>query len=317
MPTKQEAYARHYRHYMDCVPMEPPKDLDVPQILLALERAYNDLQHDSTSSKLANSFINTVNRFARYLGFKGSYQDRIAWGQRALKVAETREDKPAVAELCASTIAWPLLQLGDYDRAQEYCKRGLDAAIESNTPRWAGEASRILSGIARDRKQSDEAGMWARRAYGYARQCVPVDRYVKLLKRGAVMDFGYADLLKGKYRKAERRFRVLLEIYIREDDKERIANFYAGLAITLLNQGRIDEAEELYKKAEVLGQALNSQVIIAEAEFGLAKVAEARAIQLRSRARLRFDQLGITRPGRAEQFVDLRTYAVEGRMPLF
>jgi tetratricopeptide (TPR) repeat protein len=298
---------KHCRHYLDQILVKPISNDDEGQILKAFETAYSDLQNRPLSSKLAELFIKAVNRFARYLGSKGSYRDRIVWGKKALEIAEEIGDNVAVAELCASTIAWPLLQQGKYDQAKEYCERGLNAALQSNSFRWAGEAARSLSGIARDLKQPEEALLWAKRAFRYARQAIPRDKFVILLKRGAVMDLGYAALLNGKYREAEKRFQALLRLYISEDDdKERIANFHGGLAIVLLNQGRVDEAEKLLNKAlEIASELQNNQVIIAETEFSLAIVADVRAHRLRLHAQHIFDQLGIERPSRSQQFVDL------------
>jgi hypothetical protein len=45
-----------------------------------------------------------------------------------------------------------------------------------------------------------------------------------MLKRGAVLDLGYAAILDRNYTGAERRFRILLRLVERDEDKERIAN---------------------------------------------------------------------------------------------
>jgi hypothetical protein len=128
-----------------------------------------------------------------------------------------------------------------------------------------------------------------------------------MLKRGAVLDLGYAAILDRNYTGAERRFRILLRLVERDEDKERIANRSMDVAFANLNQGLIPESSQLYERAFALGQELGSNIIVAEALSGLSKAEQARgnvarAKELALNAKRRFDGRGIIRPSRADQF---------------
>lgn len=294
-------------------------EAEQPNILLALSSAYDTWQHTPSDLELAELFIDSVSQLAGFLGNRGDLQGRVAWGKKALEVAKKIGHISSVAEVCASVIAWPLLQLGDYEQAKKYCEQGMQAALQCQELKWAGRAARSLSGIARDQSQAIDAEYWAKQAFRFSQQSRDMD-----LKKGALLDLGYAALLNHEYIGAEKRFRILAKLAEENLDKEKLANrsldlakeilanrsFDVGLAI--LNQGRVDEARKLYEKGFALAEELKSKVAIGEAEFGLAKVAEAsgdleRAKELNSSARHRFDLVGVTRLGRAEQFVEFRS----------
>ena len=274
-------------------------------ILLAFQRAYSEWQNGRIPMELAATFVSSVNSFARFLGYRGELQERINWGKQALEVAEQTGQLSAVAELCASTIAWPLLQIGNHEEAKKYCEQGIQAARQSKEPRWMGEAARTLSGIARDQNRGDESKDWAKRAFRYGREARD-----KRVKRGAVLDLGYAALLHQNYTAAERRFRLLLNLAKEDDDKERMANRSVAVAIALLDQGLTEEPFHLYQSALALGEELESEVIMGEAESLLGKIEQVRgdashAKELALSATRRFERVGIRRQSRAEQFVVL------------
>lgn len=278
-------------------------EADQQDIFRALAGVYEMCYNEPVQPDLCRVFVVAVKDFARFLGFRGELNERVRWGKAALSIAELLQDSSIIAELCASTIAWPLLQQGHYNDARYYCLRGLEVALSCNDDRWAGAAARSLSGVARDQMNAREAQHWAEQAMEIGER---VDD--RGLKRGASMDLAYAALLRRDFGEAERLMRSLLQLYVSEGDKERTANFCAGVAMTILNQRRTREAHELYVRALDLGRELESEVIMGEAEFGLAAVAELErkselALRLMMRGSDRFAKAGITRPSRAEQFV--------------
>ena len=119
-------------------------EADRPDIMSALVVARECCLPDDVEQ--CGLFIRAVGSVVRFLGFRNALNERVAWGKSALEVAELIGDMPAVAELCASAIAWPLLQLGKYDEAEHYCLEGLKAAEQCGDPRvgarWAGNATR-------------------------------------------------------------------------------------------------------------------------------------------------------------------------------
>src|SRR5215813_7313119 len=114
-------------------------EADRPDIMSALVVARECCQADDVEQ--CGLFIRAVGSVVRFLGFRNALSERVAWGKSALEVAKLIGDMPAVAELCASAIAWPLLQLGKYDEAERYCFEGLKAAEQCGDPRvgarWA------------------------------------------------------------------------------------------------------------------------------------------------------------------------------------
>ncbi|MEU6070641.1 hypothetical protein ABZ864_40925 [Streptomyces sp. NPDC047082] len=263
-------------------------------------------------------YIRAVGALARFLGFRNALSERVVWGKSALEVAELIGDDSAIAELCASTIAWPLLQLGHYPEAEQYCLQGLKAAQRCGNSRvaarWAGNASRSLSGIARDADDGLKAQHWAEKAAIYGRRCED-----ESLIRGAKLDFGYAALLLGDFEEAERLFAALLEEEERGGDEERIGNRSGDTALAIMNRALrsdvaaertrlCDQARANVERSLRLGEKIKHAVLVGECELALATLARIQGDEDEYRrfianGRRRFEELGIRRKGRAEQFV--------------
>lgn len=289
---------------------------DRANIMSALAVARKCCQADDVEQ--CGLFIRAVGSVVRFLGFRNALNERVAWGKSALEVAELIGDTPAVAELCASAIAWPLLQLGKYDEAEHYCLQGLKAAEQCGDPqvgaRWAGNAARSLSGIARDADDGRRAQHWASQAAMYARRCED-----PLLIRGAQLDFGYAALLLGNFDEAEQLFAELLAREERGEDAERTGNRSGDVAIALMNQALrsevaadrtrlCDQARTYLEHSRQLAEEISHMVLLGEIEISLATLAriqgdEAEFRRLMASGRRRFEELGISRQGRGEQFV--------------
>ncbi|MGW3150683.1 hypothetical protein ACWDG1_39780 [Streptomyces sp. NPDC001177] len=263
-------------------------------------------------------YIRAVGALARFLGFRNALSERVVWGKSALEVAELIGDDSAIAELCASTIAWPLLQLGHYPEAEQYCLEGLKAAQRCGNSRvaarWAGNASRSLSGIARDADDGLKAQHWAEKAAIYGRRCED-----ESLIRGAKLDFGYAALLLGDFEEAEHLFAALLEEEERGGDEERIGNRSGDTALAIMNRALrsdvaaertrlCDQARANVERSLRLGEKIKHAVLVGECELALATLARIQGDEDEYRrfianGRRRFEELGIRRKGRAEQFV--------------
>ena len=263
-------------------------------------------------------FIQSVTALARFLGFRNEFDERVRWGKAALEVAERLNDDLAIAELCASIIAWPLLQQGNHDEAKQYSLRGLAAAQRSGNSaiaaKWAGNAARTLSGIARDNMDGPDAYYWAEQAATYARSCSD-----GILIRGAELDFGYAALLRGDFLEAENRFRSLVEFEEKGHDEERISNRSGDLAIAITNRAirshsdaekfrLFEQVDVLIERGSSLAKKLNHPVMLGEGDIFRAVLARARGdeteyLRLIRSGRRRFAEIGIRRKGRAEQFI--------------
>jgi tetratricopeptide (TPR) repeat protein len=267
--------------------------------------AYEDEVHD---------LIRCIRCMAGHQGFRSEFRSRVEWGIRALALAERLDDSEHIAELCASTIAWPLLQLGEYAEARKHCSRGYAVARFRKLPRLAGLAARSLSGIARDLFIDDpeghpdyaaEALRWAKEAYECGRESGDYD-----LKTSAIFDLANAAMLQGNWRRAEKGYRVVVAVAERRKDMERYGARLGDLAHSLMCQGRIKEAQSLYEKAGKIAASIDSKVMTAENTFNLAAVERElgninEAERLTMEARKAFATLGIRRPSRIEQFLSL------------
>jgi hypothetical protein len=293
-------------------------EADRLDIMSKLKIAYDSCSEDDI--ELCQLFIHSVMSLARFLGFRNELDERVRWGKAALEIAELIQDQLAITELCASTISWPLLQQGKGEEAERYSLRGLEAARRCDDPmvaaKWAGNAARTLSGVARDRNDGETAYYWAGQVAEYAASCKD-----PLLIRGAELDFGYAALLRGDFLEAENRFQALATF---EDSKEakdieRIANRNGDVALAIMNQAirATDDAERvrlclraraIWERCRQLGEEINHRVVVAEAEGGLAIVARELGDadeyeRLIASCHRRFAELGISRGSRAEQFI--------------
>jgi hypothetical protein len=263
-------------------------------------------------------YINAVKALARFLGYRNALRERVAWGKSALEMAEIAGDDSSIAELCASIIAWPLLQLGEYRDAEYYCLEGLKAAERCDDPQvmhmWAGNACRSLSGISRDANDGLKAQHWAEEAARHGRHCED-----EALMRGARMDSGYAAMLLGNFEEAELLFFSLLEEEGRGKNEERIGNRSIDVALAVMNQAlrsgnavertrRCDYARANIERSLRIGESIKHTVLVGECEIAMATLAriqgdESEYQRLMVHARRRFEELGIRRKGRAEQFV--------------
>ena len=225
-------------------------------------------------------FIRAVGALVRFLGFRNALNERITWAKSALEVAKVLGDNEAIAELCASAIAWPLLQLGNYSEAEYYCLEGIRAAQLCSDPRvaarWAGNAARSLSGIARDADDGPKARHWATEAADYGDRCED-----ETLIRGAKLDFGYAALLLGNFEEAEHLFSTLLEQEECGDDDERIGNRSSDVALALMNRALrstvgserarlCSEARGYLERSKRLSEKIKHVVLLGECEISLA-----------------------------------------------
>ncbi|PJF37842.1 MAG: hypothetical protein CUN55_20025 [Phototrophicales bacterium] len=79
------------------------------------------------------------------------------------------------------------------------------------------------------------------------------------------------------------------------------------VGLSLINQQRFEDARLLYEEAFRLGENIHHEVIMGEAEAGLAKIEQIegnhlRANELISNTEHRFEVSGVSRLPRAEQF---------------
>jgi hypothetical protein len=288
-------------------------------VLAAIEWVYEATLAFPDERRIGATLVSLVNTYARYLGATANLEVRVLWGERAAKSASTLSDPEIVARLYSSTLAWPLLQLGRHEEARRYANLGLAAARNCNNlhvaDKWIAHSARMLAGAARDEKLADESHLWAIEAASRSAACGDAG-----LARGAVMDLGYADLLRRSYAEAEARFRELLEYEEEHQDNERIANRSFDVALAVVNRakqvteevernGLCQQANLLYKRGLAIGQALDHSIVISEGEAGLAMVNrllgedDQYQILIQS-SRQRLDELGVRRPPRAEQFTN-------------
>lgn len=316
----EECRIRHMQYYMQEVMVNAADnealEADRADIMSALAVARDCCRANDVEQ--CRFFIRAVGALARFLGFRNALNERVTWGKSALEVAELIGDSSAIAELCASAIAWPMLQLGNYAEAEQYCLEGLEAAQRCSDPRvrarWAGNAARSLSGIARDADDGPKAQHWAKQAAIYAHRCGD-----ETLVRGAKLDFGYAALLLGNFEEAEHLFATLLEEEERGNDEERIANRSGDVALAIMNRALrsdvatdrtrlCDHAHANVERSQRLGEKIRHAVLLGECEISMATLAriqgdKAEYRRLMASGRHRFEELGISRKGRAEQFV--------------
>ena len=142
---------------------------------------------------------------------------------------------------------------------------------------------------------------------------------VAQLIRGVQLDFGYAALLLGNFEEAQHLFAALLEQEERGNDDERIGNRSSDVALAIMNRALrsdiatdrtrlCDEARAYVKRSQQRAENIGHAVQLGECDFHMAALARIQGIEaeyqrLTASDRRRFEELGIRRKGRAEQFV--------------
>ena len=279
-------------------------------IMQGLEYAYIAWKENSFDQELSDLILVTIQKFGLFMSSKGSFKSRIEWGKKALEIAEYNDDLSSIANLCAYTISWSLLQQGDYKQVREYCDRGLKAALSCENIKIAGIAAHNRAGAERDLGEKSNAKYWAKKTLKFAQ-----DSGDEQLRKYAVLDLGYANLLEkeiNSYIEAETQFRELMEIERKDQSEgkgndELLANRSMDVGLALLNQGKFAESRKLYEEAIQLGNKIAHLTIIGEAEFGLSKIERAlgnnrKATKWELSAKTMFERAGVTRAARAEQF---------------
>jgi tetratricopeptide (TPR) repeat protein len=250
---------------------------------------------------LSTVFVLAVVDFSKHLGAFGKYRERVEIGRKALIIAQRAND-PAAAELLGSTIAWALLQLGEYEKAKISCERGLALAEQLGDYLLVGNIAHTLAGIARDQGNIEMSEFWANKVLESANRTSNLN-----LSAWAGMDLANVAMHKKSYSEAERNFRLTLQ-YTDSKNLLQVANRKGDLALSLFNQGKFEEAFEEIKK--VIRLEIENPVLQGEIKFALQKFAEQKGdfekgAQLNKEGKALFASEGLTRPGRWEEWAKL------------
>ncbi|MCB9009687.1 MAG: tetratricopeptide repeat protein [Ardenticatenaceae bacterium] len=278
---EQEARLRLAKYYLERSCQErgtwgdvsgfPWFEAELPNILASLEWASKEKE-----LSLATKMFYCIYFF---LGTRGYWEERLTYGQMALKVAELANDIKATAEVQYS-IGWILYRQDKHQEADEILQKSFDlyfsigdteqaALIQATRARIAisqnklDEAQSIIDEIVRTFGEDDAVllsakGKLALRENEYEKAEELLLKALNILKRegkeisfgSRQIDLGNVALAQRDYAKAAAYFEAALESSKKVYRQENIAHAEFGMARVYAKQGRLADARHMAMSAQ-------------------------------------------------------------------
>ncbi len=216
--------------------------------------------------------IELMSGISEFLGLRGYLQERIMYGNKAIKAAKQLKDKYALGWLNAAAISWPYLMMGYYEKAKACAEEGLALSKEVGDLESAVLAMRYLARIAREEGLMDKSQQIIKEALKIAW----IHNFKSLFSAVCSDIVYYFALKQGKYKEAERWLRRACKGFEELNDKGRLGDRSIDLGYAIFKQGRLSEAQHLYEKGLVLSQEFGRQDSVANAWYRLALLEKSR-----------------------------------------
>lgn len=195
--------------------------------------------------------IDLVNLIGFWLGIWGHRQKRIQWGERAIEASNILPDNQAKAWIKVYHIGCAYYELGDWTRADEVLREGLDLARRKVYKRTEALALRNLAAIARDHtREFDKAQQLYEQALLIFEE-IGDKRLIAICQGGlGVLAIRQNDLDRAKhYLDSARKINKAI------NDQAGLASNLSDLGRVATQRGDFDEAETLLQSALELSQS--------------------------------------------------------------
>jgi tetratricopeptide (TPR) repeat protein len=262
----QEAWLRLATHYIErCSEMGkwghtagfPWFEAELPNILAVIEWANRAREWNTVTSIFINS--------AYFLGTRGYWQERIKYGQMALKAAEQTGDRSSAA-VCQHALGWILLRQGRYLDAEALVQSCIRSCIDLGRKKEAAWALITLAKVAVARGDLDRARQVVDKAIA-----IVGEAGYESVAHGLLTTQGRIELQLGNLEAARNLLLAALEATKRAGSGGSISSRQIDLGHVALAQNQLDEAASYFKSALESSRQFLRQDNIAKAEFGLAR----------------------------------------------
>ncbi len=264
---EREARLRWAIHYIErCsdmgrwgyTPGFPWLEAELPNLLAVMEWANRAQGWDTVTSIFVHLYY--------FLGTRGYWQERIKYGQMALKAAEQAGDRSSAA-VCRHTLGWILLRQGKHVNAEELLQSCIRSWIDLGQKKDAAQAMITLAKIAVVQGDLDQA----REVIDEATRVVG-DAGYEAVAHGLLTTQGHIELRSGNFEAARTLLLRALEATQRRGSRVSVGSRQIDLGNVALAQNQLDEAAPYFESGLESSRQFLRQDNIAKAEFGLARV---------------------------------------------
>ncbi|TEU13362.1 MAG: tetratricopeptide repeat protein [Anaerolineales bacterium] len=217
----------------------------------------------------ARMLVDLAHALSRFLWFGGRWDERVQLSAWAYEAARALQDW-SKAGWRAYQAAWIHCHRARTDDAALWADRCAEAWARGGSKREQATATRTRGLVARQREDYDEAERLYQDALAVWRD-LGLDADVA----NGLFDLGELAHERQDYDAAERYYREALELLRKIDDKGNQADSMGNLGQLALDREQWAEARQWFEQALSLAREVGRVEIIAQAQYGLARVWEA------------------------------------------
>ena len=211
----------------------------------------------SLSNKIgfAKGEIQSMILFGAVFSNTGNYLKALQLDLKALKIAETSQDKISIARVLGN-IGDDYTYTGDYRRAIDYALKALSISKEINFPRGVGINTGNLGYAYEKLNMLDSALIYTSRAYGLAVQQKEIDGTgLALINLGNIyFKMGQPGLAMSKYR-------LSIPFILENNDPQFFSETYLGMARVFQKTGSSDSSLYYAKLSLAMAQKVGFTII--------------------------------------------------------
>ena len=211
----------------------------------------------SLSNKIgfAKGEIQSMILFGAVFSNTGNYLKGLQLDLKALKIAETSQDKISIARVLGN-IGVDYTYTGDYRRAIDYALKALSISKEINFPRGVGINTGNLGYVYEKLNMLDSALIYTSRAYDLAVQQKEIDGTgLALINLGNIyFKMGQPGLAMSKYR-------LSIPFILENNDPQFFSELYLGMARVFQKTGSSDSSLYYAKLSLAMAQKVGFTII--------------------------------------------------------
>ncbi|MEO1257924.1 MAG: tetratricopeptide repeat protein [Bacteroidota bacterium] len=197
-------------------------------------------------------FLKTIPPLYYYFNLIGRWEMVIHFGKLALNKAHELSDTESLIFVKSFCFAWIFGQQDKFSLAENQIKSAIQSADNESLAYWQYQTRILFSQIKRYQKQFDDAKELCNNALSFLG--VQIDKHQKYVKADIKYELGKIARDEKKWEEAEANFIEAAKVFDTEEigevfNLERSWGLRANLGLVYYNQGRIEEAIEMYENS--------------------------------------------------------------------
>ena len=224
-----------------------------------------------TDKEAGRMLIDLASALSTFLWFRGYWDERIQLNKLAYNAAQVLGDWEA-ASWCAADVAWIYYYRAETTWAEDWVQRMTKAVIRGGTHLSEAASIRRHGALAQQRGDLDEAERLYNEALALFRN---LEKSKKIENEAIVLnDLGGLAHQRREYDIAKEYYNQALIIAQKAGDKAGQAMYIGNLSNVALSCSELGTARSLYEKELALAKEVGRKDLIADAQYGLARILE-------------------------------------------